>query len=358
MKVSNALPPQAATLFRRMDQVRRSRGKLLEVAGFAPVETAYRTVHEETGLRLRCYGGDGPALLIVPAPIKRPYIWDLLPQVSVVQKCLRHGLRVYLAEWTEHQENMGLDDYADRLLSVCLRAIASQTGEQGALLVAHSLGGVLATIFSGLHPERVRGLLLLEAPLHFDPQADQLAAMVAEVSAARQLARELGNVPGSLLSAASAAAAPEAFRWERHLDFFRSLNDREAWATYMRVERWTHDEFALPGRLFGDVVEQLYRGDELMQGRLRIGGSSIGPQQLTAPLVSVFDPRSRVIPAQAVKPFHEAAASKAKLLLHYEGDVGIAIQHVGVLVGRGAHQRLWPTIFGWLDTQGLLVKAA
>lgn len=358
MKVSNALSPEAANLYRHMDRVRRSRGKMLDAAGFAPVETAHRIVHEETGLRLRCYGGNGPALLIVPAPIKRPYIWDLLPQVSVVQACLRQGLRVYLAEWAEHREDMGLNDYADRLLTKCLHAIAEETGEQGALLAAHSLGGILAAIFSCLYPERVRALLLLEAPLRFDPQADKLAAMVAEASDARPMARELGNVPGSFLSAASAAAAPEAFRWERHLDFFRSLGDREAWATYMRVERWTHDEFALPGRLFAEVVEQLYRRNELMQGSLSLGGRDIGPKQLTAPLVSVFDPRSRVIPAQAVTPFHEAAASEAKLLLQYEGDVGVAIQHVGVLVGRSAHQRLWPAMFHWLDSHGALAKAA
>jgi poly(3-hydroxyalkanoate) synthetase len=33
-------------------------------------------------------------VLTVPAPIKRHYIWDLEPRVSVVARCLAHGLRV------------------------------------------------------------------------------------------------------------------------------------------------------------------------------------------------------------------------------------------------------------------------
>jgi len=132
-------------------------------------------------------------------------------------------------------------------------------------------------------------------------------------------------------------------------DRYLSLGNPRALATHMRVERWTHDEFALPGRLFSDIVESLYRRDELMDGRLAIHGRSIGPAQLSAPLVSVVDPRSRVIPWNAVLPFHEAAASEHKLLLHYGGDIGVNLQHVGVLVGASAHARIWPAIFDWLD---------
>jgi polyhydroxyalkanoate synthase len=119
-------------------------------------------------------------------------------------------------------------------------------------------------------------------------------------------------------------------------------------ATHMQVERWTHDEFALPGQLFTDLVESLYRRDELMQGELEIGGRRVGPGELRTPLLSVIDPRSKLIPPAAVLPFHEAAASPRKQVLHYEGDVGVNLQHVGVLVGRNAHARIWPAIFDWL----------
>jgi polyhydroxyalkanoate synthase len=37
-------------------------------------------------------------VLIVAAPIKRPYIWDLTPAVSAIRYCLGAGLRVYLLE--------------------------------------------------------------------------------------------------------------------------------------------------------------------------------------------------------------------------------------------------------------------
>src|SRR5690606_10333417 len=103
-----------------------------------------------------------------------------------------------------------------------------------------------------------------------------------------------------------------------------------------------------PGRLFTEIVESLYRNDQFMQGELDIGGRKIGPRDLRAPLISVVDFRSKVIPPQAVLPFHEAASSERRQVIEYRGDVGVNLQHVGVLVGRSAHAAIWPAIFEWL----------
>jgi polyhydroxyalkanoate synthase subunit PhaC len=115
------------------------------------------------------------------------------------------------------------------------------------------------------------------------------------------------------------------------------------------VQRWTFDEFALPAQLFEDIVEQLYRRDELMAGTLTVAGSRVGPETLVSPMLNVVNPRSVVIPPRSVVPFHEAAASRTKALLYYHGDIGVALQHVGVLVGRNAHRTLWPQILDWID---------
>jgi polyhydroxyalkanoate synthase len=72
--------------FESLDRVRRLQGLALDRIGLGRHETPYRIVFSRPGLRLRCYGdeGGGPILFIVPAPIKRPYIWDLSPERSVV----------------------------------------------------------------------------------------------------------------------------------------------------------------------------------------------------------------------------------------------------------------------------------
>ena len=343
-----------ATLLKNMDRSRQARGKLLDRAGYGPQETPSTILHAEAGVNLRSYApedAEGPPVLLVPAPIKRSYIWDLAPEVSVVRHWLARGYRVYLAEWTPvpDSEDFGLDDYGGRLLAACQRAITDDTGRERLLIVGHSLGGILAAIYSCLHPDRVAATILLESPLHFEERSCCFRPLVQAVPHASQLAATFRQVPGVFLNMMSALAEPQAFQWERMTDRYLSLGNPQALATHMRVERWTHDEFALPGRLFTDIVESLYRRDDFMTGRLDIHGRLIGPASLRAPLVSVVDPRSRVIPWHAVVPFHEAAASRHKLLLRYGGDIGVNLQHVGVLVGSSAHARIWPEIFDWLD---------
>jgi polyhydroxyalkanoate synthase len=142
-------------------------------------------------------------------------------------------------------------------------------------------------------------------------------------------------------------AAPREFLIERHLDLLSTLG-RPPGQLHLRVVRWTLDEFALPAGLFIQIVEDLYRGDSLMRGDLTVAGRQIGPDTLSVPLLTVLDPHSTAIPPSSILPFHHAATSPNKKLFHYRGDHGVALQHVGVLIGANAHIELWPQILDWI----------
>ena len=240
-------------------------------------------------------------------------------------------------------------EYADHLLLECLDAIAAETGQPRVFLAGHSLGGTLAAIFAALHPDRLRGLALLEAPLHFAPDGGALERMVAVAPPAPLLAALLGNVPGAFLDLVSVAASPSSFVWARWLDWIASLPDPQACLTHLRVVRWTLDALPLARQLFEEVVELLYRQDRFLRGTLLVGGRRAAPEQVEAPLLSVVDPRSQLVPSQAVVPFHAASGSADLQVVYYRGDIGVALQHVGTLVGRSARQEVWPAIFRWID---------
>jgi polyhydroxyalkanoate synthase len=81
-------------------------------------------------------------LLIIAAPIKRPYIWDLAPSVSAIHHCLQQGLHVYLLEWmpgSHRIANNGLDDYT-LAISDCVATISRKTSGTKSSLIGHSLG--------------------------------------------------------------------------------------------------------------------------------------------------------------------------------------------------------------------------
>ena len=343
-------------LLEPIDRMRRWQGRVLDALGLGPIETLSRVVHSQPGVTLKVYGtaGDnGPVVLLVPAPIKCAYIWDLVPWASVVQQCLRGGARVYLIQWERPgavEQGFGLAEYADRLLLDCLDAIAMEGGRAPAVVAGHSLGGTLVAIFSALHPERVRGLILLGAPLHFGPDVGALDRLAAAVPSG--LMDVSGNVPGSFLDLVSVLAFPIAFEAARWADWVVSLPDLGALDTHLRVERWTFDEMPLAARLFREVVEALYREDRFLRGTLRVRGRRAAPDAITAPLLSVVDARCPIAPPRSVLPFHLAVGSPERRLLWYEGDTGVALRHLGMLVGRSAHRRLWPEIVRWIRALG------
>jgi hypothetical protein len=161
-----------------VDAWRRAAGAWLDVLGFGPIETPARVVRARPGAELLAYAeprGGGPIVLLVPAPIKRAYIWDLVPAAGVVRRCLERRLRPYVVRWTAPGlagRGFGLADYADRLLEEAMTAIEAETGGRRARL----------------RPRRRRG----------GGQRDPLSRRHGRVVAARRRARRSARPPATL----------------------------------------------------------------------------------------------------------------------------------------------------------------
>lgn len=293
-------------------------------------------------------------MLLVPAPIKRAYIWDLTPGASVVEQCLRSGFNVYLLQWeppSEAASGFGLAEYAGRLIRDCLRAIEAETRQARIFLAGHSLGGTLAAIFTSLYEERVQGLVLLGSPLHFGPQVGAFGRFAVLAQDYAEPAPMASRVPGSLLSTLSFAAAPITFGLGRWEDWLKSLPNPDALRIHLLVERWTLDELPMPRCLFEEVVTRLVAADAFMSGTLTVGKRRAAPERITIPVLCVADAQCAIVPPEAVLPFYEAVKSSEKKVLWYEGDTGVCLRHVGFLVGETALKQLWPEILGWIRTQ-------
>lgn len=334
------------------DSLRRAQGHFLAALGFGPVECPYQKIASTPLWRLRDYGGADrakPPLLIVSAPIKQPYLWDLTPRASAVRTCLARGFHVFLLEWIpprQGERGAGLEDYADRAIGECVKTIMGTTGSDQVLLTGHSLGGTFAAIFAASRPHLVRGLVILSAPLCFTRRGSRFSDAVADRGPARLGGAAL--VPGSMLSEFCAYAAPEIFVWSRWNDVARCMADPGALDIHLRVERWAFDEAALSGRLVDEVLQWLYRENRFYLGTLPIGGRLIGPSKMTCPLLCVVTSADDVACIESVAPFIAAIPAADAKVLTYPGETGVCLQHLGILAGPEAHARIWPLIIAWL----------
>jgi polyhydroxyalkanoate synthase len=214
--------------------------------------------------------------------------------------------------------------------------------------LGHSLGGTLATLFAALFPKMVRGLVLLGAPLHFGADAGSLDLWLAATAMVRRGTRRPGEVAGSALAGGSLLADPLSFGWQRWWDEAVSFGDPDRHRVCLAVERWALDELPMPRPFFDDILESFYSRDAFLRGTLSIDGRTAGPDRVQSPLLAVVDPRCRLVPPAAVLPFLRAAIHAEIAVIEYVREAGVALHHVGMLVGREAHRTLWPKILDWL----------
>ena len=256
-----------------------------------------------------------------------------------------------ILEWlpaSEKRCNVGIAECAEAV-AASLAAITSEAHRSKPTLMGHSLGGTLAAICAAIAPATIGGLVLLGSPLCFRP--DESTFRDALVSLVPEPVSDLEPYPGSILSHASAAASPETFVWSRLMDAFLSMADGGAANIYARVERWAFDEVALPGKLVREIVESLYRENQFCRGMLKVRQQIVGPENLSAPTLAVVNTADVVAPLHSVSLIGEALGPEKFHIIEYPGETGVCLQHLGILVGRHAHARVWPQIIEWIMLQ-------
>jgi polyhydroxyalkanoate synthase len=136
------------------------------------------------------------------------------------------------------------------------------------------------------------------------------------------------------------------------MDAVLSAADPRALAVHARVERWALDEVALPGQLVHQIVQWLYREDRFCRGTLQIGDREVGPSSLRLPILAVVNSADEIAPPASVTRFTEAMADRGRArIIAYPGESGVGLQHLALLVGRNAHDQVWPEVTAWLKAR-------
>lgn len=310
--------------------------------------TPYESVYQEDRVNLKYYRPEATRLktplLLMHGLFNRETLLDLQPDRSIIQNFLKEGLEVYLVEWgtpTRRDQFLTLDDhingYLDNIIDfICRRHDLAQINLMGVCM-----GGTFAVIYAALHPEKIKNLITIVAPIHFDTPKGLLHIWLKEIDIDR-LVDAFGNLPGNLVNAAFLMLNPPRLFLDKYLGFLENMDNKEFVENFIRMEKWIFDSPDVPGETIRQLLKDLYQENRLVHNRLELGGRRVDLRQVTMPLFNVYGQYDHLVPPEACEVLTSATGSQdcQELCL----DTG----HIGLYVSARFQKEIVPKIAAWL----------
>jgi len=337
-----ALLNEQARAVRRMLSVPR----VAELAATTRVGTTPCDVVLEAGThRLLRYRRETPTryaepLLICYALINRPYILDLLPEKSIVRRYLEEGFEVYMIDWgvpSDDDRHLTLENYVCGFLNRSIRHVLRERGGEQLHLLGYCMGGTMSALSAALDPEPIRSLTLLAAPIDFTRRETLLSIWTdRRYFDADAFFAAFGNCPAWFLQSCFLNMNPLQTFLGKPMGFYEQMEDPQFVTNFFAMERWINDNIPVAGATFREFVKNLYQGNELVRGELRVGDRLVDLGRITCPLLLLTAKNDHLVdpPAtEGIRPHVRSRDVKSMMI-----DAG----HVGLVVGAKAQKTFWP----------------
>jgi polyhydroxyalkanoate synthase len=334
------------SFLRARNGLRYVRGRHRPKLGVTPKDVVWR----RDKAQLWRYRRDTPAryaqpLVIVTSLVSRSYILDLIPGSSSVEFLRDQGFDVFMVDWgipDELDADNTFETYVDEYLPRALDAVLRETGADEVTLVGYCLGAVLAFLHAAGHDAPVRNLVLLATPMDTSEMGPMVAALLEGRLEAEQLVDETGNVPADALYSGFFMMAPTTVVAQQ-ATLLQNLWNDEFVKGFQAVAQWTRDQVPFPGAAFRQLVDDLVRGNALMQGRWRLGGREIDFTQTDAAVLNMMAAADRVVPRAASLPVGDLVGRPER-----REQLIVPGGHATFGTGRSCFKHTLPSLVEWI----------
>lgn len=313
--------------------------------------TPSEIVYEEDRLKLLHYPGKGSPrhatpLIFVFALVNRPYILDLKPGRSVVSHFVDRGFDTYLIDWgapTYADRHLTIDDHVNGYLSNVVDFVRERVGAPQVSLLGYCMGGTMSSIFTALHQERIRNLILLAAGIDFSTREGLLNLWTqSEYFDVDKFIEVFGNCPAEFLQSSFLLLKPVQNLIEKPINFFEKADDPEAIDDFLTMETWLNDNIPVAGEVYREFVKYLYQQNLLVQNKMPVGRHTVDLRKITCPVLNIMAKNDDLVPCAQSTPFNDLISSADRK------TVMVPAGHIGLAVGGKAQREIWPQACDWL----------
>lgn len=283
-------------------------------------------------------------VLIVYSLINRHYILDLMPKFSIISTLLEQGIDVYATDWEtpdSSYKDLTLDDYAHEYVENSVEKIKEITGSEKVSLFGYCWGGIFALIYSALHPQSVKNLILHATPIDLESTNEVIENWTKHINA-DGLVKTYGNIPGGFLNFAFVLRNPieTMLKYVRYFSEPRSI---EEITQFLSIETWLYDSVPIIGEVYKEIVNQVYKQNLLIKNKMKVGPDTIDLKNITMPFLDIVGSKDDLVPPESSRTIIDVISSTDKKLIEFPTG------HVGLCVSQAAHQQLWPEVGRWIS---------
>lgn len=219
-------------------------------------------------------------LLIAPPQINKFYVFDLVPEKSVVQLALGGGLQTFAVSWknpTPAESSFGLDTYVEAL-EQAVDAVRDITGSDDVNIWGSCSGGITTSAFlahlAARGERKVHSATVAVCMLDMASAQGTTAGMFVtpeSIATAKRASRVAGVLEGRELARMFAWMRPNDLIWNYWVNNYLMGNAPPAFD----VLYWNNDTTRLPARLHADFLDLIDSNPYVNPCRLAVRGTPL-----------------------------------------------------------------------------------
>lgn len=296
-------------------------------------------------------------VLLVPPLAANSLNFDLLPNRSLVRYLSARGLRVYLVDWGDPDEDhshLALADYTTRMLPEAIAAVRRHSRNEDISLLGYCMGGLFCLIYAAWsHDERLRNVVTIASPIDYHQIG--VAGRLARLSyhpmrlAARfipfsfdDIPRRWLRIPGGVSAAVFKLTNPLG-TVQSYIDLLMNLWDRDYVTEHETLSAWFNDMHDYPGGIVQDFVLRVGVANQMARGRLTLDKAQVAQfDRVEASLLAIAGASDRIVSIEAARKVLDIVGTEDKHFAVFPGG------HAGVFAGSQAPSTTWPAAADFL----------
>src|SRR6267142_2970218 len=299
-------------------------------------------------VRLRDYstvGSGVPTLLCPPLALHGAAMADLAAGHSLVGALRDAGIeRLFMADWRSASADMrslGIDEYLSDL-NVLVDGLGGLVD-----LVGLCQGGWLSLVYAARFQAKVRKLVMAGAPVDTAARQSELSA-TAEATPLTVFESLVNRGDGRLIGRNVAKLwgndTVEADEIRESLQTLRPIGSPEFTQIETIFKNWNSWTIDVPGTYYLEVVEKLYKLNELATGSFVALGQNIDLARLRLPMYLLAGSADEVVTPEQLFAVERLVGTQPPYLRQEVAPCN----HLGLFMGRQTLEEYWPRIVRWM----------